>query len=174
MPRIYRSPTPAKDAVWGNFTYSCKNVVSAIDDIGLLRTDDPSSSNNIFPYTGDIDIHGETKMWQAASFDPRSGYLRFYYLDPLSEWNVGEVMAEWGFPKTGTFNNSTYQNIKVEKGVEGNYYIYYGYYAISEGGTVFEFLRVGSQSHVTIQQLKTKGFGTIPPTFENRTLSNQG
>jgi len=171
MPRIYRSPTPAKDAVWANnIKFSCKNVESGIDDLGLLRTDDPSSSNNIFPYTGDIDIHGETKMWQATSYDPRSGYLRFYYVDPLFAFGNSPVaIAEWGFAKTGTLNNASYQFVQVIKTVQGKYEIGYGSYTVSGGGTVFTFNQVASESDLTIQQLKTKGFGTIPPTLENRT-----
>jgi hypothetical protein len=171
MPRIYRSPTPAKDAVWANnIKYSCENVKSAIDSLGLLRTNDPSSSNNIFPYTGDIDIHGETKMWEATSYDPRSGYLHFYYVDPLFAFGNSPVaIAEWGFAKTGTLNNASYQFVQVIKTVQGKYEIGYGSYTVSGGGTVFTFNQVASESNLTIQQLKTKGFGTIPPTLENRT-----
>ena len=171
MPRIYRSPTPAKDAVWANdIKYPCKNVRSGIDNLGLLRTNDPSSSNNIFPYTGDIDIHGETKMWEATYYDPRSGYLRFYYVDPLFAFGNSPVaIAEWGFAKTGTLNNASYQFVQVIKTVQGKYEIGYGSYTVSGGGTVFTFNQVASESNLTIQQLKTKGFGTIPPTLENRT-----
>jgi len=78
MPRIYRSPSPAKEAVWANnITYSCINAQSAIDDLQLLRTQDSSSGNNIFPYTGDIDIHNNKKMFKRGDNHAYVKYIQW-------------------------------------------------------------------------------------------------
>jgi peptidoglycan hydrolase-like protein with peptidoglycan-binding domain len=41
----------------------CISIKSAIDDLGLLPTTSTSNANNVFPYTGDIDIHLDTRIW---------------------------------------------------------------------------------------------------------------
>ena len=41
-----------------------ENWQSAIDDLNLQRSTNVSESTNVFPYTGDIDIHGITAIWQ--------------------------------------------------------------------------------------------------------------
>ena len=44
-----------------------ENWQSAIDDLGLQRSTNVSESTNVFPYTGDIDIHGQTGIWKQTS-----------------------------------------------------------------------------------------------------------
>jgi hypothetical protein len=44
-----------------------QNWQSAIDDLGLMRSTKVSESSNVFPYTGDIDIHGQTGIWKQTS-----------------------------------------------------------------------------------------------------------
>lgn len=46
------------------FIAEAKNFQSAIDDLNLQRSTKVSESSNVFPYTGDIDIHGITGIWK--------------------------------------------------------------------------------------------------------------
>jgi len=78
MPRIYRGPTPAKEAVWANnISYLCINTKSAIDDMGLLRATDSASANNIFPYTGDIDIHNDKRIFKIGDNHSYIKYIQW-------------------------------------------------------------------------------------------------
>jgi hypothetical protein len=56
----FETVTPAQR----NDTVGVENSQSAIDDLGLRRSTNVSESTNVFPYTGDIDIHGITAIWQ--------------------------------------------------------------------------------------------------------------
>ena len=59
----FETVTPAQR----NDTVGAENSQSAIDDLGLRRSTNVSESTNIFPYTGDIDIHGQTGIWKQTS-----------------------------------------------------------------------------------------------------------
>ena len=59
----FETTTPAPR----NDTVGAENLKSAIDDLGLMRSTKVSESSNVFPYTGDIDIHGETGIWKQTS-----------------------------------------------------------------------------------------------------------
>jgi len=56
-----------------NDTIGAQSFQSAIDDLGLMRTIRINESSNVFPYTGDIDIHGQTGIWQQTSDDGGGG-----------------------------------------------------------------------------------------------------
>lgn len=58
----FETETPAAR----NDTLVAQNFQSAIDDLGLLRTTKVTESSNVFPYTGDIDIHGQTGIWKRS------------------------------------------------------------------------------------------------------------
>jgi len=45
-------------------TLRTSSIKSAIDDYDLLRAKSTSETSNVFPYTGDIDIHGQTRIWK--------------------------------------------------------------------------------------------------------------
>ena len=61
----FETVTPAQR----NDTVGAENSQSAIDDLGLQRSTKVSESTNVFPYTGDIDIHGQTGIWKQTGTD---------------------------------------------------------------------------------------------------------
>jgi len=65
---LIRPGIPAIDAVpsreISNINGNCSNFKSSIDDLGHLRATRSNSNNNIFPYTGDIDIHRDPRIWK--------------------------------------------------------------------------------------------------------------
>ena len=57
------TPAQRNDKV-GVVNGELNSIKSAIDDLGLMRSTKVSESTNVFPYTGDIDIHGITAIWE--------------------------------------------------------------------------------------------------------------
>lgn len=53
-------------------TIKAVSIKSAVDDLNLMRAKSSTETSNIFPYTGDIDIHGDTRMWQYGSSSTRT------------------------------------------------------------------------------------------------------
>ena len=70
----FETVTPAQrnDTV-GVVNGELNSIKSAIDDLGLYRSTEVSESSNVFPYTGDIDIHGQTGIWKRGSNGGDSG-----------------------------------------------------------------------------------------------------
>ena len=60
------TPAQRNDKV-GVVNGELNSIKSAIDDLGLMRSTKVSESSNVFPYTGDIDIHGQTGIWKQGS-----------------------------------------------------------------------------------------------------------
>ena len=69
------NPTLPSGEVIDTFV-SCKDFISAIDDEIAERSTDTSSANNVFPYTGDIDIHKDTKIWTSDK-RPTGEYVKY-------------------------------------------------------------------------------------------------
>lgn len=53
------------------------NIKSAIDDLGLFRATSTRSSNNVFPYTGDIDLGNKTSGWVSGNRGDFARYVQF-------------------------------------------------------------------------------------------------
>lgn len=55
----------------------CTNIKSAIDDLNLLRSTQITADSNIFPYSGDIDIHKNTKIWVRGDNHEYIKYIQY-------------------------------------------------------------------------------------------------
>lgn len=66
--KVPAGPQPVNDI-------SVQNVKSAIDDYQLNRSTNVTDASNIYPYTGDIDIHGDPRIWVNGS--PRHEYVKY-------------------------------------------------------------------------------------------------
>lgn len=53
----------------------CIEIKSAIDDLDLLREEGSSNPNNIYLYSGDIDIHKDPRLWRNGS--PTHEYVKY-------------------------------------------------------------------------------------------------
>jgi hypothetical protein len=62
-------------------TLKTSSAKSAIDDYGLLRAKSTSETSNVFPYTGDIEIHGQTRIWKQGWDSSGEGSNRFLSIE---------------------------------------------------------------------------------------------
>jgi len=69
---------------------NCIEIKSAIDDLQLLRTTSSSNANNVFPYTGDIDIHRNTRIWYASGDDKKDDEVAPLV---LSDEDIAQLLA---------------------------------------------------------------------------------
>ena len=89
---------------------SCISIKSAIDDLGLLRATASSNANNVFPYTGDIDIHKNTRLWRYNGGPPPP-------LDLTPEDIAGiiaSITAAAGVANIATRTSVSYSNINAK------------------------------------------------------------
>ena len=70
--RMVREETNTTTPDPGLNVFKAASVKSAIDDLNLMRAKASTETSNIFPYTGDIDIHGDTRIWKYGSTDTRT------------------------------------------------------------------------------------------------------
>lgn len=74
---------------------SCVNFKSSIDDLNQLRTTNISADSNIFPYTGDIDIHLQTKIWTNGA--PYHEYVKYIqYTLAIDKHYSGPIDGKYG------------------------------------------------------------------------------
>jgi hypothetical protein len=72
-------------------TLKTSSVKSAIDDYDLLRAQSTSETSNVFPYTGDIEIHGETRIWKQGWDSSGDGTERFLSIEDARA--VGDYLS---------------------------------------------------------------------------------
>lgn len=100
-------------------TVSVENVKSGIDDYSLNRSTNVADASNIFPYTGDIDLHGDSRIWVQGS--PNHEYVKYiqYTLAAAGKYK-GAIDGNYG-PVTAaavlsfqTSNNQRFKDSKVD------------------------------------------------------------
>ena len=79
---------------------SCSEFKSAIDDLKLLRQVNISSNDNIFPYTGDIDLHFQTKIWTRQNSSSPHEYVKYIQ-------TVLKTAGKYSGPYDGIYGAST-------------------------------------------------------------------
>ncbi len=72
-------------------TLKTSSIKSAIDDYDLLRAQSTSETSNVFPYTGDIEIHGETRIWKQGWDSSGDGTERFLSIEDARA--VGDYLS---------------------------------------------------------------------------------
>lgn len=92
IPSTNPSPGPAQ--------VNCTEFKSAIDDLKLLRKVDITSSDNIFPYTGDIDLHYQTKIWTKQNSTSPHAYVKYIQ-------TVLKTAGKYSGPYDGVYGSST-------------------------------------------------------------------
>ena len=88
----------------------CISIKSAIDDLGLLRTTASSNANNVFPYTGDIDIHKSTRMWYYQGGPPPPNDLTAEDIAGIAS----AILAAAGVASTSTWTSASFVNTKAK------------------------------------------------------------
>jgi len=99
---------------------SCINFESAIDDLRFLRPTDTSNANNVFPYTGDIDIHKDTKIWTSDK-KPTGEYVKYIQFTLAAHGSYKSVvdgiygpLTEAAVKKFQIDNEQLYEDGKVD------------------------------------------------------------
>jgi hypothetical protein len=88
----------------------CISIKSAIDDLGLLRTTASSNANNVFPYTGDIDIHKSTRMWYYPGGPPPPNNLTAEDIAGITS----AILAAAGVSNNSTWTSASFVNTKYK------------------------------------------------------------
>jgi len=100
-------------------TLPAENVKSGIDDYQTSRSTNVADASNIFPYTGDIDIHGDPRIWVQGS--PTHEYVKYiqYTLAAAGKYK-GAIDGSYG-PVTAqavynfqVANNQRFKDYKVD------------------------------------------------------------
>jgi hypothetical protein len=88
----------------------CISIKSAIDDLGLLRTTTSSNANNVFPYTGDIDIHKSTRIWYYEGGGPPPLALTAEDIAGITS----AILAAAGVSNISTYTSASFGSVVVK------------------------------------------------------------
>jgi len=89
---------------------SCISIQSAIDDLGLLRATTSSNANNVFPYTGDIDIHKSTRIWYYEGGGPPPLALTAEDIAGITS----AILSAAGVANASTYTSTSFGSVVVK------------------------------------------------------------